>query len=189
MTLASNGKLCTEGWNAGWWYPEEKLNFKQSINAPVCTHRYQHSCLGWVWIRLINTAKLQLKHDSEKADSSNFSEWRTDERACGMQTRWRQEKQRQHPHHHRWCILTAWFIVVCLLLRRGLLALGIQKLCHTIRKVSLKFLWAPSRCCKMLQPRAYIFIPMDYYYYSIKLSGMDPQTAEKQLEETEDTEE
>lgn len=38
----------------------------------------------------------------------------------------------------------------------------------------------------MLKPRAHIFIPMDY---SIQLSGMDPQTAEKQLEETEDTEE
>lgn len=101
---------------------QRKLNFKQSINAPVYTHGYQHSCLGWVWIRLINTEKLQLRHDSETLDSSNFSECRADERACGMQTWWRQEKQRRHPHYHRfptWYILTVSFIVVCTLLRRA----------------------------------------------------------------------
>lgn len=165
-----------EGWNTGWWHPEEKLNFKHSIKAPVCTHGYQHSCLGWVGIRLINTAKLQLKHHGETANSSNFSERRTDGRACGMQTRWRPEKQRQHPHSHRWCILTAWFIVVCLLLRRSLSALGIQKWCHTVQKVSLTFLWAPSRCWKMLKSRANLFIPMDY---SMQLSGTDPEKSRK----------
>lgn len=96
------------------------------------------------------------------------------------------QEQHQHPHSHRlptWCSLPAWLTEVRTLLRRGHWRWDIQGFCHTIRNVLLKFVSAPSKRWKM--PKS-IFIPMGY---SIQLSGTEPQTAEEELEETEDAEE
>lgn len=79
--------------------------------------------------------------------------------------------------------LPAWVTEVRTPLRQGHWRWGIHRFCHAIRDVLLNRVSAPSKRWKMLKS---VFIPMGY---SIQLSGTEPQTAEEELEETEDAEE